>query len=107
MPSTPLSADGDTWSFADRTGNAAALGTDAFERRGRLFYWVDRKQRSERRDGTATRGQRHSLERTTNQMTTTGIKGTKSRGLSRRALLKATAANAAVLRALQLRLAAA
>ena len=34
-------------------------------------------------------------------MTTTGIKGTKSRGLSRRALLKATAGTAALLGALQ------
>ena len=93
MPSTAVSADGDTRSIADRTGNAAALGTDAFERRGRLFYWVDRKQRGKRTAGnsiTVSRGPR-------TQMTTTGI--TKSRrGLSRRALLKATAGTAALAR---------
>ena len=59
---------------------------------------VDRKQRSARASGnsdTMSRGR-------SNQMTTTGIKGTKSpRGLSRRALLKATAGTAALLGALQ------
>jgi hypothetical protein len=93
---TAVSADGDTGLIADRTGNAAALGTHAFERRGRLFYWVDRKQWSERVSGNSDQS-REDDEPNDHHWN----HRSPSAGLSRRTLLKATAGTAALLGALQ------